>query len=154
MTKQIEKVQRSIKPERPKKRRLVGSPRNKLEVENLQPGFHYIWVNDVGTVLQDHVEGGYEFVLTTDPEKANPDGMTGKSESIDTKVSKIVNRDGLRAFLMRIRQEWYDEDEQERQSQNTATLKYIENGGVSEFDGSYRVKGYPFKVKSNTPSVR
>jgi hypothetical protein len=148
MAKTIAKTERNAKPSKPSRRRLVGTPRNKLEVENQQPGFVYFWINDNGSELSDHIEAGYEFVLKTDPEKASADGMTGPSESVDTKVSKIVDRHGLKAFLMRIPQEFFAEDEAARSANQHEILEQIESGGISEFDGSYKKKNH--KVVTNT----
>lgn len=148
MAKPIAKTERNVKPARPKTRRLVGIPRSKLDVENQQPGFTYFWINDNGSELQDHIDGGYEFVNKTDPEKVSADGMTGTSESVDTKVSKIVDRHGLRAYLMRIPSDLFEEDEQSRNGEGKAILEQIESGGISEFDGSYKKRNH--KVVNNT----
>ncbi|CAB4120854.1 hypothetical protein UFOVP2_31 [uncultured Caudovirales phage] len=96
----------------------MSVPRAKLTTPDI-PGFHCHWVNDYpGRVMQAN-QAGYEFVnqeeaLITIPDLAG--SALGSGTDLGSRVSLVVgkNEDGtpLRAYLMKIRLEWYKEDQQ------------------------------------------
>src|ERR1035437_10800344 len=63
------------RPQR-KSRQPFGSPRSKLSVSRLIPGYHLHWVNDLAGRIHDAEDNDYEFV--------NP-----KEVGFDTKESKV-----------------------------------------------------------------
>lgn len=94
----------------------LGVPRTKLAVPK-RAGYERRWVNDDDKGrLQAAQEGGYTFV--TDPNlKVGEDGGGDKT---DSRVSRIVGRaEGgkpLRAFLMEIPSELYQQDQASKQA--------------------------------------
>ena len=112
-----------------KERIPFGVPRSKLSVYKDIPGYHLHWVNDeVGRVYAAE-QGGYEFVA---PQEVGQD-------SEDTRLKVLVgtteNGEGLFAYLMKIRQEWYEEDQLELQK-NIDRVEYAIKNGTFESDPS------------------
>jgi hypothetical protein len=101
-----EKQVEAVRP----KRTPLGS-RNLLTVENQEPGFHYAWVSDSDVIpggVQKFLDAGYTFVL--DPKLAVGDQSANNTM---TGIGSAVSRNGGRGvtlYLMRILQEYYDED--------------------------------------------
>ena len=99
----------------------MSAPRAKLATPEI-PGFHSHWLNDyAGRILQAQ-QAGYEFVsqeeaLVTMPDLAGD--AVGSGTDLGSRVSVVVgkNEDGtpLRAYLMKIRNEWYKEDQDAQQ---------------------------------------
>jgi hypothetical protein len=98
-------VVQEAKPTRTK-RVPFGAPRTKLDVANDIPGYHLHWVNDEGGRISDAQQGGYEFVKPAEV------GKDGKEDQIKILVGKQDDGSGLYAYLMKIRMEWYEEDQQ------------------------------------------
>lgn len=99
-----------------KKRVPLGVPRSKLTVPQ-RAGYNRRWINDDSKGrLQHAIEGGYTYV--TDPNLRV--GEDGAADKPDSRVSRIVGRgEGnkpLRAFLMEIPSEMYQEDQASKQS--------------------------------------
>lgn len=112
----------------------MSVPRPKLSTPEI-PGYHVHWINDyVGRIAQA-VQGGYEFVdqseaLITMPDLAG--ASLGKGTDLGSRVSVVVGRgeDGapLRAYLMKIRQEWFDEDQKAGQERVDAVHEALRRG--------------------------
>lgn len=150
----VEKKTREQKPERRERkrgRRLFGEATDKLAVENKQDNFHYVWLNDVGATIRLAIDAGYEHVEKTDPELVASDDITGTSGGPDSRVCKVVNRHGTIAFLMRIPQEWWDEDEAERAEKRIdPRLKQIIDNTYASFEGEITYKNHDIKMRSTT----
>lgn len=86
--------------------------RNVLTVSNKQPGYHYRFINDVGDRVQDFIERGWELVDADDVKVG--DKRVSSSGPMGSKAQASVNKDGTRAFVMRIKDEWYAEDQEEK----------------------------------------
>ena len=84
----------------------LGSHRQKL-VSNARPGFVRRWVNDKGARIQYALQGGYEFVSKSGSTATTTDPGDGVSQIVGTKEGG----DSMRAYLMEIRKEWFDEDQ-------------------------------------------
>lgn len=98
------------------KRVPLGVPRSKLAVPKRQ-GYERRWINDDNKGrLQNAKEGGYTHVV--DPNLRV--GEDGTADQPDSRVSRIVGKrdDGkpLRAFLMEIPSELYQEDQASKQA--------------------------------------
>lgn len=82
-------------------------------------GYVRRWVNDDNTRLADFTAGGYTFVHDAKAGDAAGNDITAR-EGIDSRVSRVVgkNVDGhpIRAYLMEIKQDWYDEDQKAKQT--------------------------------------
>lgn len=102
---------RPTKVERPK-RTPVGGPRNILTVANKDPNYVYRWVLDSQNRIEAFKEGGYE-VVTKDMEVG--DSAVDKASQLGSAVTYVKGTSTL--VLMRIRREWYDEDQAAKQEE-------------------------------------
>jgi hypothetical protein len=99
-----------------KQRVPLGVPRTKLTTPQRQ-GYKRRWINDDGKGrLQNALAGGYSYVEDPDLQV----GEDGGGDRPDSRVSRIVGRgEGgkpLRAFLMEIPSELYQEDQASKQA--------------------------------------
>jgi hypothetical protein len=86
--------------------------RNVLTVNGKDPNYVYRVVNDSGDRVQAFLDAGYEMVR--DQEVRVGDKRVEKTSSEGT-VSQISVGQGVKAFVMRIKKEWYDEDQAAKQ---------------------------------------
>jgi hypothetical protein len=84
--------------------------RNRLTFGNLDPDYQYRIVNDKDDRIKAALEGGYEFVESDD---TLGDVRVAEASKVGKNVSKPVGG-GTTGFLMRIKKEWYDEDQQRK----------------------------------------
>lgn len=129
----------TIKPkvEPRKKRKPIGVPTSKLAVA-VRDGYHRHWINDVGGRLAQAEEGGYEFVLKKDV-VVSGEAQQGQGTRISQIVGTKETGEPLYAFLMEIRQDWYDEDQREKQrpvdeTENAIREGSLGNGGLQEHE--------------------
>jgi hypothetical protein len=98
-----------------KPRRLsINGTRNVLTVSGKEPGFEYRIVNDDGDRVSQFEDMGYEVVKDSsikvgDRRIANP---TKEGSPIQISVGG-----GQKAYLMRIRKDWYDEAQEDKAKQ-------------------------------------
>lgn len=98
---------RTQKSTEKKKRIPVGDNRDILTVEGKEDGYVYRWVIDVDNRIQRFQDGGYEFV-----EHGVAVGIPSVNQAqTDGKVVTKQTGGGRTSYLMRIKQEWYDEDQ-------------------------------------------
>jgi hypothetical protein len=86
----------------------INGTRNRLSVRGKEPGYTYRIVNDTDDRIQTLQEIGYEIVTDSkvsvgDKRIANP---TQEGSPVQVSVGQ-----GVKAYLMRQKQEWYDEDQ-------------------------------------------
>ncbi len=108
----------------------LGTPRRKLsltpkqEAEMKFRGVVPRWINDRGDRLNEAIKGGYTF--ERDPETAAAVGVGGGNDisaqpGLDTRISRVVGVDDagklIRAYLMSVSKEFFDEDQKVIQDQ-------------------------------------
>jgi hypothetical protein len=98
-------------PERRVKRTPLGT-RNVLTIAGKEPGFHYRFVNDTGDRVQEFLDMGYELVEQKDVRIG--DKRLG-APSTEGSVAKASVGRGTQAYVMRIKQDWYEEDQKAKQ---------------------------------------
>ena len=110
----------------------------KLTVNKQIPGYKLYIFNDEAGRIQTALEGGWQFV--------HPDEVGGVGErvtSVNTdlgdKVRFLVGADekgdGFYAYLLKIKQEWFEEDQSAMQERNDLVDDAI-RGGVNVKDGT------------------
>ena len=108
-----------------RRRGVFSGQRLKLEVIGKQPGYHYSWLNDDANRITLAQQGGWEFV-SSDEVELGFNNVTPRNSDEGTRIKTLVgtagNGEPLFAYLMKIKQEYFDEDKQE----NTAYLDRIE----------------------------
>lgn len=90
------------------------SSRNRLSLKNKDEGFVYRYVNDVDDRVERFTEAGYEIVPAAQVGLGG-DKRVDSSTSLGS-ASSVPMGKGVRAVVMRIRKEWYDEDQAVKQA--------------------------------------
>lgn len=88
------------------------SGRNILTVKGKEPGYHYRIVNDEPDRIARFQEGGYELVSN---ESVKVGDNRVSLPTAEGTVKQMSVGGGQKAYLMRIKKEWYDEDQKEKQ---------------------------------------
>ena len=129
------------------RRGVFNGTKGKLTVFGDIPGYHMHIINDVPGRIEEALSAGYEFVSPSEIGGTVSNVVSGNTDLGD-KVRFLVGRaegDGLYAYLMKIPQDWYEEDQQELQTVNDRVDTAIRSGkntkdGASS-DGFYVPKG-------------
>jgi hypothetical protein len=87
--------------------------RNVLTVTGKEPGYVYRVVNDSGDRVQQFLDAGYEKVLANDVQVGD---KRINSASPEGSVAQVSVGDGQKAIVMRIREEFYKEDQAAKQA--------------------------------------
>lgn len=112
-----------------------------VNVEKLvQQGFHMHIINDLDNRINEVLDRGYEFVLSHEV-----DGITSNTTSRNTDIGDKVrflvgtqkSGDPLYAYLMKIKQEWYEEDMRDLQNRNDMIDDAIRRGKTAISDPSH-----------------
>lgn len=118
-------MKEQLTQKRASRRSSINGTRNVLNISGKEPGFVYRVVNDVGDRIEQLKAIGYEIVEDSavqvgDRRIANP-----TKEGSPVKVSV---GGGIQGYVMRIKQEWYDEDK----AKKDAHVNNIEKGLVRD----------------------
>lgn len=98
--------------QRPK--RTPINKRDILSIKGKEPGYVYRITNDTGDRIEDLKERGYELVPASDLRIGDKRINAATPEGSYAQVSV---GGGQKAFVMRIKQEWYDEDQEAKQTE-------------------------------------
>jgi len=90
----------------------VNGTRNVLNVTGKEPGYHYRVVNDTGDRVASMQERGYE-IVTDDSVKVGDRRIANPAQEGSPVMASVGN--GIKGYVMRIKQEWYDEDQKSKQ---------------------------------------
>ena len=85
--------------------------------------FEYRFVNDTGSRVQVMREAGYE--LVEDPTLIVGDSRVSDPTTLGT-AKTVTNKDGTVQYLMRIKKEWYREDQAAKEEQNAEIEKALQ----------------------------
>lgn len=99
-------------PERRVRRNPVEG-RNRLTVKGKDPNYVYRIVNDTEDRINDLIEAGYE--LDTDENIRVGDSRIDNTSKVG-KVRTLSVGGGVKAVVMKIRKDWYDEDQEAKQA--------------------------------------
>ena len=98
-------------------RTAVADWRNVLTVEGKDPNFHYRWIMDkdeAGQRIYRFTQAGYELVQA-DTHKVG-DNFVYSSDRTEGSLLRVpADKEGNFLYLVRIKQEWYQEDQQAKQ---------------------------------------
>lgn len=113
----------------------MSAPQASLATPEI-PGYHCHWINDnPGRILKAQ-KAGYEFVVEEESHVHNKHSYADSSAAsgssdMGTRISAVVGADKwgqvLRAYLMKIRNEWYEQDQaavQERSDRIQQAMRY------------------------------
>jgi len=107
------------------RRASINGTRNVLNISGKEPGFVYRVVNDVGDRIEQLKAIGYEIVEDSNVQVGDRRIANPTKEGSPVKVSV---GGGTQGYVMRIKQEWYDED----RARKDAHVDEIEKGLVRD----------------------
>jgi len=107
----------------------VNGTRAVLSVTGKEPGYEYRVVNDVGDRVATMIERGYEIV--TDPNVKVGDRRVANPSQEGSPVMASVGQ-GIKGYVMRIKKEWFDEDQAAKQKQVDEMERSIKQDAVKE----------------------
>lgn len=142
-----------------RKRIPMSVPVQRLEAPDI-PGYHLHWFNGTPERIQRAVDGGYEFVDERDM-RLNSVGLGNESThsgntDMGSRVSVIsgqeVGRDGqpIRLILMKIRQEWYEEDQKLVDDRNELVAASLRGGTIGSEKDQANDTNHRYVDKSRT----
>lgn len=113
------------------RRTSINGTRNILKVEGKEPGYEYRVVNDDGDRVSQFQERGYEIVTDKsvkvgDRRIANP---TAEGSPVQVSVGG-----GQKAYIMRIKDEWYKEDQAAKQKEVDETVASMKKDAADNAD--------------------
>lgn len=117
-------------PERRARRSPIGV-RQVLTLSGKEPGYQYRIVNDSGDRVASFVENGWEIVKSKDVRIG--DSRVGKAAAEGSPAQASVGN-GVQAYVLRIKQDWYDEDQAAKQAHVKATEDAMRQKAL---DGTY-----------------
>jgi len=118
-------MKEQLTQKRTSRRSSINGTRNVLNISGKEPGFVYRVVNDVGDRIEQLKEIGYEIVEDSKVQVGDRRIANPTKEGSPVKVSV---GGGVQGYVMRIRQEWKDED----QAKKDAHVDKIEQGLVRD----------------------
>jgi hypothetical protein len=123
-----------------KKRNVFNGTEAKISVQQQIDGYHLHVFTDKGGRIQAALDNGYEFV--------RPDEVGGVSENVVSRNGDLGERirylvnpraEGTEqyGYLMKIRQEWHEEDQAELQAKNNLIDAAIRKGKITGDNPSF-----------------
>lgn len=112
-------------------RRSPLTRKNVLTVVGKEPGFEYRIVNDTEDRIAEFVERGYEVVSSNKIQVGDKRVSKASSEGSPVQMSVGGGRKGV---VMRIRKDWYDEDQKAKQDYIDETERATKQKAL---DGTY-----------------
>lgn len=123
-----------------------GAARSKLQVKDEIKGYHLRWFNDQDGRLQRAQEGGYVFVTKDEVPRLGQGALHEDNTDLNSKVSKVVSRGEpiIRAYLMKIKQSYYDQDQKAKEEGNRDIDRALREGtpGGNVVGNQYVPKGH------------
>jgi len=126
--------------ERPR-RTSFGAPKLSMAVTVEVPGYHLCWMNDDGMV-EKALDSGYEFVTKgqTEIENGVSPSNVDMNDKIKMKVGTFDSGAPLFGYLMKIKNEWFEEDQEAILLENRKIEDAIAGGNINGSlgqDGKY-----------------
>ena len=110
------------------RRRLSGTEL----IPELASQYHVRWFNDESDRIERAINGGYEFVTKDElVGRVGDKEIHGDNSDLNDKVSKVVGKDEagpIRAYFLKIKNEFWEEDQAELESKNALVDEAIRGG--------------------------
>ena len=100
------------KAPRGRPQRVPVGTRNVLTVNGKDPNYEYRIINDSGDRVQEFLDAGYELVQADSVRVGDKRVNAASSEG---SLAQISVGQGQKAFVVRIKKEWYEEDQRTKQ---------------------------------------
>ena len=137
----VEAVGESTKVARPRERKkgVFNGTQSKLQVGKQIEGYHLHIFNDTPGRIQAATENGYEFVHPNEVDGVT-ENVTSRNLDLGDKVRFLVGAgekgDPLYAYLMKIKEEFWLEDQAQLQERNDKTDAAIRGGKTPGVDST------------------
>lgn len=126
-------------PKKAKRERTsFNSSRMRLNIDlipEVAQEYHVRWFNDQDDRLSRATRGGWEFITQNELEGHVGDKeVHGDSSDLNGRVSKVVGKDGTVAYALKLRNEFWEEDQAEQAARNDLVDEAIragQSGGAS-----------------------
>ncbi len=100
------------------------------------PNYEYRFVNDTGSRIHNFQQAGYELVtgddLTVGDSRIRDVGDLGTGK-------RVISNDGTTSYLMRIKKEWYQEDQEAKAKLLDEQEAAMRKEATKEFTGSIKM---------------
>lgn len=117
--------------------RVPVTERNILSVKGKEDGYHYRIVNDTGDRVQQLMDAGYEIVDASSVQVGDKRINATSPEGTQAQVSV---GGGVKAFVMRQKLEWYNEDQAAKQARvNQLEETITQSAGANGLSGSVKL---------------
>lgn len=114
----------------------LGVARAKLSVP-VRPGYVRRWVNDTEGRLLQAEQGGYQYSTDQDLQIGAPD-IDNENRDLGARISRVVDKStGQKAYLMEIKEEFYQEDQAMKAAKVAEKDGLIKNGKLDDGDSRY-----------------
>lgn len=127
----------------------LGVARSKLSVPK-RAGYVRRWVNDTEGRLLNAQQGGYEYATDQALQIGSPD-VDNENRDLGARISRVVDKStGQKAYLMEIKEEFYEEDQGAKRKAVKAKDDLIKNGKLDDDDARYvpdRGKGISIETR-------
>lgn len=162
---QLNPANQEVQTKAERRRIPMSTPVQKLEAPDI-PGYHLHWFNGTPDRIQRALDGGYEFV-TQEEMKLNPVGLGSDTThsgntAMDSRVSITagseigLDNQPIRMYLMKIKEEWWEEDQktvENRNEQVAAALRGGLLGASTAADANETQHRYVDKAKTKIPDL-
>ena len=132
-----------------RKRNTFNGTQTKISVNKTIPGYHLHVFTDVGGRIQDALDNGYEFVSPAEVGGVS-ENVVSRNGDLGDRIRYLVNprAEGSEqyGYLMKQRQEWYEEDQMALQEKNNKIDNAIRKGKITGSDPSFYVPAGGIKV--------
>jgi hypothetical protein len=127
---------REVKTIRTRQRGVFNGTNKRLEVLTQIPGYVQRWFNETPGRLERAESGGWEFVERSEVSLAESNKVVERNSDVGNRIRAIVGTTDqntpLYAYLMKIKQEWFEEDQQESvQTIAKSERDMLRNGGMN-----------------------
>jgi hypothetical protein len=129
------------KPVRQRRNRgAFNGTRGKLQVGHQIPGYHLYFFNDEPGRIQAALDAGWEFVSPEEVGYASSNVTNRNTDLGSGRVSVVGGKNDQghpqQQVLLKIRQDWWEEDQAEIQRRNDKTDASIRKGKVGDIDST------------------
>lgn len=123
-----------VKIEGKRKRVPFSANRKRLQVDTEFKGFHIRWFNDQDDRIQRALDAGYLFVDRKEVGQVGDKDVSNGNTDMNSKVSRVVGRtkdnQPIRAYLMKISDAFYQEDQDVKEARNRLVDDAIRAGNA------------------------
>jgi hypothetical protein len=127
---------RDVREKPSRVRGVFNGTNKKLDVLSEIPGYVIRWFNDMPGRADRAQTGGWEFVTAGEVAQSDSNKVVERNSDVGNKVRAIVGtteqNEPLYAYLMKIKKEWFEEDQMDGKTKIMASeAEMVRNGGLN-----------------------